>query len=357
VDKANIASVDRSIIDIFTRSLQIASKNPSYIPFVLKTISTQKKASKVRSAFEENGLHVPPFLIYSITNKCNLKCKGCYAETHNSITNNQMSPERKISVLEEARELGIGVVLLAGGEPLIEKDILTITKDFPEIIFPLFTNGLLIDEEIIRSLKTQKNVIPVVSLEGDKEMTDDRRGDGVFKKVSSALSLLKSNRIFYGVSITISRSNFDLIINEEFIKDLVENGCILFFLVEYVPVEQGTEEQEITQEQREKLKKITDEFSKKFLALFIAFPGSEEEFGGCLAAGRGFLHISAHGDVEPCPFSPFSDSNLNKLTLKEALKSELLLKIRENNNMLTEVSSGCALWKNRDWVESLTSKK
>jgi len=357
LDKENIASVDRSIIDIFTRSLQIASKNPSYIPFLLKTIRAQKKAAKLRRTFEDGGLHVPPFLIYSITNKCNLKCKGCYAENHNSNAHNQMSQERKISVLEEARELGIGVVLLAGGEPLIDNDILAVTKDFPEIIFPLFTNGLLINEEIIRSLKSQKNVIPVVSMEGDMEMTDERRGDGVFKKVSSALRLLKNSGIFYGVSITISRSNFDLIINEDFINDLVENGCVLFFLVEYVPVEQGTEALEITQAQREKLKKVTAEFSKKFLALFIAFPGSEEEFGGCLAAGRGFLHISAQGDVEPCPFSPFSDSNLNNLTLKEALKSELLLKIRENSDMLSEVSSGCSLWKNRDWVDGLAGEK
>jgi MoaA/NifB/PqqE/SkfB family radical SAM enzyme len=45
----------------------------------------------------------------------------------------------------------------------------------------------------------------------------------------------------------------------------------------------------------------------------------EEEMGGCLASGRGFVYISAQGDFEPCPFAPYSDTNLKENCLKDAL--------------------------------------
>lgn len=86
-------------------------------------------------------------------------------------------------------------------------------------------------------------------------------------------------------------------------------------------------------------------------------PTEEKIFGGCLSAGRGFVHINARGDLEPCPFAPFSDVNLRNVMLKEALKSKLLEKIRENRVILERLESsgqgGCSLWANKKWVESL----
>ncbi len=72
-------------------------------------------------------------------------------------------------------------------------------------------------------------------------------------------------------------------------------------------------------------------------ALFVAFPGDEAKYGG----------------VEPCPFSPYSDVNLNKSSLANALDSAMLQKIRENHDLLGETSDGCALWRNQDLVKSL----
>ena len=62
-------------------------------------------------------------------------------------------------------------------------------------------------------------------------------------------------------------------------------------------------------------------FRNKYRALFVNVPGDEKDFGGCLSAGRGFVHVSAEGDLEPCPFAPYSDVNLRDKPLKEALQS------------------------------------
>ncbi|NTV90811.1 MAG: radical SAM protein, partial [Clostridiales bacterium] len=40
-------------------------------------------------------------------------------------------------------------------------------------------------------------------------------------------------------------------------------------------------------------------------------------------------------------------------SLREALQSELLMKVRENHEKLNETAGGCALWDNREWVQSL----
>lgn len=55
--------------------------------------------------------------------------------------------------------------------------------------------------------------------------------------------------------------------------------------------------------------------------IYLSFPGDEKALGGCLASGRGFFHIGPDGSAEPCPFSPFSDSNVAEMGVREALKS------------------------------------
>lgn len=71
------------------------------------------------------------------------------------------------------------------------------------------------------------------------------------------------------------------------------------------------------------------------------------------SSGRGFVHISPDGFLEPCPFAPYSDTDLRNVSLKEALRSDLLRKIRENHDKLESTSGGCALWTHREWVRSL----
>jgi MoaA/NifB/PqqE/SkfB family radical SAM enzyme len=137
----------------------------------------------------------------------------------------------------------------------------------------------------------------------------------------------------------------------------VNLGCKLLFFVEYTPVTKDTEGWLLTDEQRSTLLSLRNGFRSRHSALFIAIPGDEEEIGGCLAAGKGFIHINAQGDVEPCPFAPYSDTNLRDVSLLQALKSDFLKKIRNNHERLGEAEGGCALWVERDWVKSLLDGK
>jgi MoaA/NifB/PqqE/SkfB family radical SAM enzyme len=87
--------------------------------------------------------------------------------------------------------------------------------------------------------------------------------------------------------------------------------------------------------------------------IFISFPGDEKATGGCLAAGRGFFHINPEGKAEPCPFSPYSDTNVKDLSLLEALDSPLFQKLNNSGLLLQEHTGGCVLFSREEQVSDM----
>jgi MoaA/NifB/PqqE/SkfB family radical SAM enzyme len=340
----------------FKDALRVAVTNPSQAYHFVKTVKWQKNASQLRSNWKKQGIHVPPIMILSITDRCNLHCKGCYNWSLRPSAHPEMSKDKLTATIAEAKELGVSFVMIAGGEPLVRQEILDITRDFPEITFLVFTNGLLLNADTINKLVKQRNFVPVISIEGYETETDGRRGQGVYERLQGVIQKLQKCNIFWSVSLTVTRPNFDTVTDEKFINNLINLGCKLFFFVEYTPVSDDTAEWLITDEQRHTLLERRDAFRSKYPALFVAIPGDEDEIGGCLSAGKGFVHINAQGDVEPCPFAPYSDTNIREMSLKDALQSDFLKRIRDNHEHLSEAKGGCALWVEREWVGSLLHK-
>jgi len=344
---------DANIRTFFREGLRVARRDPGMVAFLLRTLLRQRKAARTRGSWARRGVHVPPFMIASITNRCNLNCKGCYAKAHHRQPTPELSPGRLGEVFSEAQDLGISIILLAGGEPLTRPEILDITAQTPKVVFPLFTNGLLIDKTVVDALREQRNVVPVLSIEGHETETDDRRGEGVYRHLTAVMDKLRAAGVFFGTSTTITSQNMGAVLAGAYVRELYERGCRLFFFIEYVPVQPGTECLELDEEQRQRALARIDALRRDVPALFAAFPGDEAMYGGCLAAGRGFVHLGASGSLEPCPFSPYSDVSLADTSLVEALQSPLLRTIRESDVELAETTGGCALWERRDWVASL----
>jgi MoaA/NifB/PqqE/SkfB family radical SAM enzyme len=350
--------MEQAVQGLFRAALRLTFNDPSQAFFSLRTVRWQKKAARLRFHWQAAGVPVPPVMMMSVTDRCNLRCQGCFAQAHQSLPRAEMDQSKVRNIFTEAKELGISVILLLGGEPLIRKEILNITRDFPEIIFPLFSNGLFMNGDLLGKFKEQKNVVPVFSLEGCQEETDGRRGPGVYRHLQGLIPQMKKENIFWGLSFTLTRPNFNTVTDARFIEGLVDAGCRLFFFVEFTPMNGGTQNWVLTGEQRDKVLGVLNGLEYRFPGLFIAFPGGEERFGGCLSAGRGFVHISPDGDVEPCPFVPYSDSNLKNLSLKEALQSEFLRDLRQNRPERTgDKQGGCVLRENNEWVRALLHSK
>ena len=349
-------AVERIVNDAIKASL----KNPRETAFLLRYLLTSKKAKAKRKKYEDSGEHIPPFLIASISTTCNLFCKGCYARENKACGENlvqdQLSCERWDEIFKEAKELGISFILLAGGEPFMRREVIEKAANAKNIIFPIFTNGTLFDESYIDLFNEHRNLVPILSIEGDELQTDQRRGAGTYNTLINVMDDLTGKGIFYGASITVTTDNIDTVTSSSFIEKLYNRGCKIIFYVEYVPVTTSTEHLAPTEKERDILEKEILGLREKHVdMLFISFPGDEKASGGCLAAGRGFFHINANGGAEPCPFSPYSDTNLKECSLLEASKSPLFMRLNQDGMLLGEHSGGCLLFEKEAEVRALTS--
>ena len=347
------------------RIMAKAYRNVLSIPREAKTVfrlqnTFIKSETRRKAVAKENGVDVPPFLICSISTECNMSCKGCYARA-NGIADNPgkstrptLTPEQWRGIFEQAAGLGINFALLAGGEPMMRKDILEEVAKVEDMIFPVFTNGTLIGPLYIAFLKEHLNLIPVISIEGAEHGTDDRRGKGIYKRAMLSVEELHKEDLFFGVSITVTTENFALVTSDEYVDHLRELGCKLIIYVEYVPTEQGTEHMAFGEDDLEMMERVQAHQRERYDdIIIISFPGDEKHMGGCLAGGRGFFHIAPDGNAEPCPFSPYSDSNVLTLGVLGALQSPLFKKLRAVHLVGGEHSGGCALWEHREEVEKM----
>ena len=330
--------------------------NPRLAFTAAKLYCAFRIAERKRAWFLRKGVQIPPMIIFSVTNDCNLDCAGCYAKILYHSNKKELTPSEFKDTIRQAQALGVSVILLAGGEPLMREGLLDTIKTFPNMIFMLFTNGTLLDNAAIQSLKEQRNILIVISLEGDQHDTDLRRGGGIYERAMDIFTTLKREKMLFGTSITQTSRNFDLVNDEAYLVEMMEKGCKVFFFINYLPINPQTSHLALTPQQVRLHLAILEKLRVKYPALFLAFPGGEVELGGCIAGGKGLVHINPLGEVQPCPFSPFSDANLKEVSLLEAFKSKHLETIRNSGNLLDESDGYCALWKNEKWVASLYKK-
>lgn len=352
IQKYMTAGVD----NIMKNAIKVTLTDPAQSIFMTRFAMAAKAASGKRDISEKKGEHIPAFLIASITSSCNLHCAGCYARAVNSCTDTetagQLSAEDWDSVFEQAEDMGISFILLAGGEPMIRRDVIEMAGNRKNILFPIFTNGTLIDDTYIRMLKKCRNLFPIFSIEGKEEQTDARRGDGVYVKVLSMMEEMQKQKLLFGSSVTVTKENMEEVMSDTFIKSLEERNCKVLFFVEFVPMSPELKEMAPGDRERKYMNQRLDEIRNKYPnMIFLSFPGDEKASGGCIAAGRGFFHINSRGGAEPCPFSPYSDVNVIDTSLREALHSGLFMKLQNSGTLMEDHVGGCVLYENRDEVE------
>lgn len=347
--------------NIVKNAISATLKNPKETLFLAKFIKNSRKASKIRKQYSKKDINIPAFLIASITSRCNLHCAGCYSRANDScsddIAQNQLTADDWKDIFQQSKDLGINFIVLAGGEPLIREDVILKACEFPEILFPIFTNGTLLNDDYFNLIDKNRNIVPVLSIEGDENLTDSRRGDGVYSQLIESMNYMKDNNLIFGASITVTKDNISYAFSEKFISNLYELGCKVLFFIEYVTVDANARELSITDSQRDYLLNEINNLRERYSdMLFMSFPGDEKESGGCLAAGRGFFHINSHGGAEPCPASPYSDINVKETSILEALESNLFKSLRSNGLLMDHHEGGCVLFEHEKEVQKILKK-
>lgn len=309
------------------------------------TLFSNKKHDRLK---EKYGCNIPWAILLDPTSACNLKCTGCWAAEYGSKMS--MDINTLDSIIDQGKKLGVHFYAYSGGEPLVrKKDIIKLCEKHKDCIFTAFTNGVLIDEKFADEMLRVKNFIPGISVEGFEKETDSRRGAGTYKSVVRAMEILKSRKLAFGASCCYTRQNTEIIGSEEFLDDLIAKGAKFAWFFTYMPVgAEAVPELMVTANQREFMYRQIRQFRKTKPLFTMDFWNDGEFVGGCIAGGRRYLHINAGGDIEPCAFIHYADSNIHEKSLLEALQSPLFMQYYNNQPFNSNHLRPCPLLDNPD---------
>ncbi|MHB1417676.1 MAG: radical SAM protein, partial [Chloroflexota bacterium] len=286
----------------------------------------------------DHGAVVPFLILVSPTMRCNLRCPGCYAGEYGH--EDDLPTEVFDRVIAQAKDVGVHMMILLGGEPMVYRPLMDLFAKHPDMVFMMFTNGTLVTEAVAREMHRLGNVVPIFSLEGFEEDTDARRGQGTFQKVMQAMDFSRKYGLFFGFSSMLTRDNLDTVIGDPFNDMLVQKGAILGWHFLYMPVGRDPDLSLMpTPEQRERMRTHGASRIRAEKPLFVAdFWNDAPWVGGCIAGGRQYIHINSYGDVEPCIFCHFATDNVKEKSLFECLQSPYFKAIQArqpyNENLL-----------------------
>lgn len=333
--------------------LRVGQLNPDIRAEVVKRLAVDASVlawGKQEKMREKHQCNIPWAILLDPTSACNLSCTGCWAAEYGHALN--LSFEDIDSIICQGKELGVHAYICTGGEPLVRwKDLVRLCEKHQDCAFLSFTNATLIDEAFCQDLLMVKNFIPAISVEGDREATDTRRGEGTFNRVEAAMDLLKSHGLPFGVSCCYTSENADSIASEEFFDYLIDKGALFAWIFTYMPVGASSPvELMATPEQRESLYRFVRKMRDEKPLFTLDFQHDGEYVGGCIAGGRRYLHINAAGDVEPCVFIHYSNANIHEVSLLDALKSPLFMEYYRNQPFNDNLLRPCPMLENPDCI-------
>jgi len=336
---AIMRSVARFLDDVQSHPRLRAALEERVLPALLRQSLSQSEAqARFRERFQENP---PGFLVVSPTGACNLRCKGCYANSSDTLVK-QLDYSVFSRLLREKEELwGSWFTVISGGEPLMYRSqghaLLDVVEEHPDNFFLMFTNGTLISEEVARRMAELGNITPAISVEGYERETDERRGHGVYGRILAAYENLKQHGVPFGVSLTVFRETAHLVDQSLFDHYIEELGAKYMWIFQYMPIgREQTLERQITPEQRLIMYNNTWKAVRE-KAMFIAdFWNSGSFSSGCISAGRpgGYFYVEWNGNVTPCVFNPYSPVNIYELyrdgkNLNDVLAEPFFREIRD----------------------------
>src|SRR5437762_5473672 len=153
-------------------------------------LSVQKHKARLR-----RGEVFPPFLYVSIINSCNLRCQGCWVDV--AAKQETIKPPAFHKLVREAQAVVNVYFGIVGGEPFMHPNLLDMLAEHPDCYFQVFTNGQFITDARAKRMRQLGNVTPLISVEGNEIVSDERRGRrGVLNKTRGGLRNCLDNKVF-----------------------------------------------------------------------------------------------------------------------------------------------------------------
>ncbi len=310
-------------------------------------LSVQKHRRRLRK-----GEFFPPFIYISIINSCNLRCQGCWVDV--------AAPQQKIELdalddlVNQSKAMGNSVFGILGGEPFMHDEMLELLARHPDCFFQVFTNAHFITDDVARELRRLGNCTPLVSVEGNEIISDQRRGrTDVLSKTMQGLDHCLRHSLLTGVCTSLCQSNFDDLLTERWVDRLIEMGVFYTWFHIYRAVGPDANPQLcLTPTQQRKARQfVVDMRAKKPIVIIDAYYDGE---GRALCpAATGFTHhISPWGDIEPCPVIQMAKESIHdEKPLRDTFNDSAFL--RDFRHAAAASTRGCIVLERPDLLQQL----
>lgn len=304
----------------------------------------------------KRGEFFPPFLYISVINSCNLRCQGCWVDV--AAKQEKLDVDAMDRIISQAKEVGNSFFGILGGEPFMHPELLEILERHPDCYFQIFTNGQFITDEVARRLRAIGNSTPLISVEGNEIVSDERRGGpgDVYSKTMAGLENCLRHKLLTGVCTSLCQTNFDDLLNEAWIDRLIEMGVFYtwFHIYRVVGPDPNGQLALTPAQQRKARQFVVDMRATKPIAIIDAYYDGDGQ--ALCPAATGFTHhISPYGDIEPCPVIQFAtDSVHDDRPLKDVFNGSAFL--REFREMAAEHTRGCVVLERPDLLVDLAER-
>lgn len=301
------------------------------------------ETKRIKSEFYRKYNQNPPTLVtISPTKLCNLECAGCYSSSNANDISSLKWNTLDTLMNQLHYNLGMRFYVISGGEPFLYKSqnnsLFDLLGKWKKSYFMIYTNGTLINESTAAKLSECRNATPAISVEGFEKETDNRRGEGTFRKILQAISNLKFVGVPFGISVTVTKQNINILLEDRFYEYYFESlGASYMWFFHLMPIGKAlSSENVITPEQRVELFKKQREILHKKRFFIADFWNSAIISHGCIACGaaNGYFYINWDGKIMPCVFIPYYIDNIYDLfqkgkSIEDALFSNLFISGRE----------------------------
>jgi MoaA/NifB/PqqE/SkfB family radical SAM enzyme len=256
----------------------------------------------------------PHLVAFGLTRRCQAGCDHCYSHVSASGGREELRTEECLSVIDQIKGLGALQVLFTGGDPLLRKDIFDVIAYAHEIglLTRISTNGYRLTRERVARLEQAGLNQCGVSIDYSDEGAHDRmrKLPGSYERVTEGLGYLRECGIDRKIISCISREKIPGEI--ERIVELGERLGVnsIYFTIPYLSGRWTDSREEVLSE---------DEMGR--LRSLLQHPLVDMEFPTsrtmCCSYAKSYLHVSAVGDVTPCPAVPYQMGNIRQEPLAD----------------------------------------
>ncbi len=258
-----------------------------------------------------------------VTNACPQNCIYCYNRRR---TGMPMSTALIKKVIGDLRKMGVFWLGFTGGEPLMNRDLVSITDSIgDDCAVKLFTTGCGLTRELASDLRKAGLFSVSVSLDHWKPEDHDRarRCSGAFDTALRAIDIFKNlGEIHVSVSSVLSKAMLRDDSVEQFLQFLSSLEIHEAWLSETKPsLGDGWDPGNvITEDERKRLMILQDRYNKdgRMTVNYLGHFESKEHFG--CSAGNKMVYIDAFGHVSPCVFTPISMGNVHDRPVQDIVR-------------------------------------